>query len=271
MKETLKLMGVLAHPDDETLGFGGVLARYAAQGVETSIVTATRGERGWFGDRDDYPGPDELGRLREQELEAAAQVLGIQEVSLLGYCDGELDQAPAGEVIGKICRQIRKVRPQVIVTFDPFGVYGHPDHIAISQFTAAAIVAAADPGYADLQELSAHRVSKLYYLAETEQSLAAYQEIFGDLVMEIDGEERRTTGWEPWAITTIIDTQDYAQQVWQAVACHRSQMPGYQTLLELPEAQRRELWAQQSFYRSFSLVNGGRVLEQDLFRGLNGK
>jgi len=268
MNETHKLMGVLAHPDDETLGFGGVLAKYAERGVETSLITATRGERGWFGDPDDYPGPDELGRQREGELEAAAQVLGIQELCLLDYCDGELDQAQAGEVIAKICRQIRKVRPQVIVTFDPFGVYGHPDHIAISQFAGAAIVAAADAEYPGLQDTPSHRVSKLYYLAETEQSLNDYQEIFGDLVMEIDGEERRTTGWHPWAITTVIDTQDYVQQIWQAVACHRSQMPGYQKLLELPEQQRRDLWAQQSFYRTFSLVNGGRELEKDLFSGL---
>jgi LmbE family N-acetylglucosaminyl deacetylase len=268
MKKRLKLMGVFAHPDDETLGFGGVLAKYAAEGVQTFLITATRGQNGWFGDPDTYPGPDALGLRREAELDEAAQVLGIQEVNLLDYCDGELDRAPADEIIAKICRQIRKVRPQVIVTFDPFGVYGHPDHIAISQYTTAAIVAAADPQYADAQEIPSHRVSKFYYLAETEQDLANYQSIFGELVMEIDGEERRTTGWQPWAITTVIDTEEYAPQIWKAVACHRSQLPGYKVLLELPEARRRKLWKQQTFYRSYSLVNGGRELEHDLFSGL---
>ena len=68
MTEQLKLMVVLAHPDDESLGMGGILARYAAEGVETYLITATRGERGWFGDPAEYPGPTALGQRREQEL-----------------------------------------------------------------------------------------------------------------------------------------------------------------------------------------------------------
>ena len=79
MREPLRLMCVLAHPDDEALGNGGTLAKYAAEGVETYLVTATRGERGWQGDARDDPGPHALGAIREAELLAAARVLGIQE------------------------------------------------------------------------------------------------------------------------------------------------------------------------------------------------
>ena len=84
MAEQLKLMCVFAHPDDESLGCGFTLAYYAAQGVEISLVTATRGERGWNGEEKDFPGLAELGRIRERELLNAARILGIQEVNFPG-------------------------------------------------------------------------------------------------------------------------------------------------------------------------------------------
>lgn len=265
MDRDLRLMCVLAHPDDESMGTGGILARYAHEGIETYLLTATGGERGWFGKEEAYPGPQELARIRHKELCEAAQVLGLREVTTLGYCDGELDQARPDEVIGKIVAHLRRVRPHVVVTFDPFGAYGHPDHIAICQFTTAAIVAAADPGH---EGRGPHRVSKLYYYVETPEALVAYQEAFGELVIDVDDVTRSTRGWEPWSVTTRIDTSGYWQQVWRAIACHRSQLPGYQNLLQLPEDQRRNLFDKQSFYRAFSLVNGGRSVERDLFAGL---
>src|SRR5512141_1376581 len=94
---TLRLMCVLAHPDDESLGTGGALAKYAAEGIETYLVTATRGERGWPGNPEDDPGLEALGRLREAELRCAAQKLGVCEVTLLDYVDGDLDQAQPSE------------------------------------------------------------------------------------------------------------------------------------------------------------------------------
>jgi LmbE family N-acetylglucosaminyl deacetylase len=268
MTEPLKLMCILAHPDDESLGTGAILAKYATEGVATYLVTATRGERGWFGDDEAYPGPEALGRIREAELRAAAQVLGLQNVAFLDYQDGDLDQANPAEAIDKIVTHLCRVRPQVVVTFDPNGAYGHPDHIAICQFSTAAVVAAADPDYAGRQAWPPHRVSKLYYMADTIESLATYEAIFGELVMHIDGVERRASGWEAWALTTQIDTAAHWQQVWQAISCHRSQLPGYQVLKDLPEAHHKNLWGSQAFYRAFSLVNGGRQQEHDLFEGL---
>ena len=85
----LKLMAVLAHPDDESLGIGGTLAKYAGEGVETYLVTATRGERGRFGENGEKPPPDVVGRVREAELREAANVLNVREVSFLDYNDGD--------------------------------------------------------------------------------------------------------------------------------------------------------------------------------------
>jgi len=259
-------MCILAHPDDESLATGGILAKYAAEGVATYLVCATRGERGWHGDPASYPGPAALGHIREAELRAAAKMLRLREVHLLGYSDGELDQAPAPEVIGALVSHLRRVRPQVVVTFDPLGYYGHPDHIAISQHTTAALVAAAAPDHPST--LPPHSVAKLYYIAASEQAVAAYQAALGDLVMRVDGVERRAAGWRSWALTTSVDTSAYWHRVWSAVACHRTQLPGYDALRQLPPAHHRALWGTQTFYRAMSLVNGGRDLEEDLFCGL---
>ena len=233
MLEKLKLMCVLAHPDDESLATGGILAKYAAEGVETYLVTATRGELGWFGDPAEYPGPQVLGQIRAKELAEAARVLGLREVAYLDYLDGSLDQANPTEAISRIVSHLRRIQPQVVVTFDPNGAYGHPDHIAISQYTTAAVMAAADSTYHGLGTGLPHRVSKLYYRSFRAAEAAAYQAAFGDLVMRIDGQERRMIAWPNWAISTRIDTSAYWAQVWQAVACHRSQLPGYQALRDL--------------------------------------
>ena len=89
MPHPLRLMAVLAHPDDESLGCGGTLAKYAAEGVETYLVTATLGERGWQGDPADDPGLAALACVREAELRCAVAILGIRELALLGYIDGD--------------------------------------------------------------------------------------------------------------------------------------------------------------------------------------
>jgi LmbE family N-acetylglucosaminyl deacetylase len=268
MIEQLKLMCVFAHPDDESLGTGGTLAKYSAEGVETYVVTATRGERGWFGDEKDYPGVETLGKIREAELLAAANVLGVREVSLLDYVDGDLDQAEPTEVIGKIVKHVRRVRPQVVITFDPFGSYGHPDHIAISQFTTAAIVCAADPGYEHANGSAPHRVSKLYYMADNKTLANTYQSLFGDISMNVDGTTRLGIPWEDWAITTWIDAEVYWRTAWQAIQCHQSQITMFQARESEIKEYHSALIGQQTFYRAFSTVNGGRKMEHDLFEGV---
>ena len=268
MMNQLKLMCVLAHPDDESLGNGGILAKYASEGIETYLVTATRGERGWFGEETDYPGLEALGKRREAELLAAASVLGIRRVDFLNYIDGDLDQASPREAIAKIVEHVRRVKPDVVVTFGPDGAYGHPDHIAICQFTTAAVVEAASPDAPFHQDLPPHRVSKLYYMVMSEQLLRAYQSVFGDVVMHVDGVERRGVVWPEWAITTRIDTREYRQMVWKAVYCHESQLAAYRQLEHLSQDYQKELWDTQNYYRAFSLVNGGRGVEDDLFAGL---
>jgi LmbE family N-acetylglucosaminyl deacetylase len=253
-------MAVLAHPDDESLGVGGTLAKYAAEGVDVFLLTATRGDRGRYrghrADHPQHPGPLTLATIREAELRAAASVLGVREVSVLEYHDQDLDRANPREVVAGIAGHLRRIHPDVVVTFGPDGAYGHPDHVAISQFTTAAIVAAPHP------------VSKLYYLAWPASTWAAYEAAIGQLLATVDGVERRATPWPEWAITTVIDTSSFWPAVWRAISCHESQVSGYERLKDLSPEHHQALWGRQSFYRAFSTVNGGRTREADLFEGI---
>ena len=268
MSDNLKLMAIIAHPDDESLGFGGALSKYAAEGIETYLITATKGERGWMGDEREHPGFEALGKTREAELRAAAEVLAIRNVDFLCYLDGDLDQTHPAEIVAKISGHLRRVKPDVVVTFGTDGAYGHPDHIAISQFTTAAIIEAANPNSLYHRDMTPHSVSKLYYLMQTKELLSLYQSIFGDLVMHIDGVDRRGSGWPDWMITTRINAEEYQQIVLRAFLCHQSQLPAYSRLEQLSDEKLKVLWGIQTFYRVFSLVNGGRKIESDLFEGL---
>jgi LmbE family N-acetylglucosaminyl deacetylase len=268
MPEQLRLMCVLAHPDDESLGNGGALAKYAAEGIETYLITATRGERGWQGAEDNNPGPAALGVIREAELRGAATALGIRELYFLDYIDGDLDQAEPAEAVAKIAAHLRRVKPHVVITFGPAGAYGHPDHIAISQFTTSACVAAADASFTAADDLPPHAVAKLYYMAVSRALAEAYLAVFGDIIMHIDGVVRQLVIDEDWAITTWLDTSAYQDMVWKAVFCHTSQLPAYSRLEQVPQQYQQVIWREQNYYRAFSLVNGGRAIERDLFEGL---
>jgi LmbE family N-acetylglucosaminyl deacetylase len=243
--KNLRLACVLAHPDDESLGTGGTLAKYAAEGVETYLITATRGERGRFGESGERPAPSIVGATREAELRAAAGELGLREVTVLGYPDGALDSVEPGAAQEAIASHLRRIEPHVVITFGPEGAYGHPDHIAISQLASASIVRAADRW----------RVSKLYHIAWSARTWAAYQAALKKLTSTVDGTERQVIPAPDWGITTRIDTSEVWPSVWRAVQCH-------------PDEHHRALWGVQEYYRAFSLVNGGRTRETDLFEGL---
>lgn len=267
MTENLRLMCVFAHPDDEALGLGPLLAKCAAEGVATYLLTATRGERGWAGVPATNPGLAGLGQLREAELRAAAQTLGVREVSFLDYIDGDLDQADPAEAIAKIVQHLRRVRPQVVVTFGPEGAYGHPDHIAISQLTTAALVCAADADYG-AASLPPHRVLKLYFMVDGKEVIREFEAVVGKIAMTIDGVERCALPWEDWAITTRVPTLDHWRTAWAAIMCHATQVPTFAGLAPKVEELAPIVFREQTLYRALSLVNGGRQVEHDVFAGI---
>jgi LmbE family N-acetylglucosaminyl deacetylase len=269
MTDPLRLLAVFAHPDDESMGMGGTLAKYAAEGVETYLVCATRGERGWPA-LVDYPGPSALGKIREQELENAIQELDMKGLYFLDYIDGDVDQADPAEAIRKIVTHIRRIMPQVVVTFPPEGNYGHPDHIAIGQFTYAAVVCAADANYKDVENFDPHRISKLYYMVDSEEFINQVAPFIGDMTFPVGDQLRGEVPWKDWMITTRIEMAQHCHVAWQAVQCHKTQLLTLGGLADLDEDDGAAVLAMQgTFYRAFSLVNGGRKNEKDLFEGIH--
>lgn len=205
--------------------------------------------------------------MREAELRAAARELGVRTVQFLDYVDGDVDAAPFDEVVGKIVNALRKFRPDVVITFDPHGMYGHPDHIAISRATTNAVMLATDAEETAAFGLKPHRVTKLYYRVFSDAALDAYQRVFGELKMQVGDVERRATGWREWNITTRVDVRAQSEQVWGAIAYHRSQMRIDKHLRERFRDEHAGTLGVESFYRVFSRVKGGRGVETDLFDG----
>jgi LmbE family N-acetylglucosaminyl deacetylase len=167
------LLAVLAHPDDETFGTGGTLARYAWSGTRVHLICATGGEAGTV-DPHFLEGFNSIAELRRNELECAARTLGLNSVEMLGYRDsgmpGSADNrhpnalaaADIEAVTARIVHSIRRLRPQVVITFDPIGGYRHPDHIAVHQATVNAFYAAGDPQQFP-EDLPPYQPQKLYY------------------------------------------------------------------------------------------------------------
>lgn len=268
----LKLLAVLAHPDDESMGMGGTLAKYSAEGLETHLVCASRGEAGWFGPDEQNPGPQRLGQIRAGELQNAVETLGMTSLAFLDYLDGHVDEADPARIIGKIAAHIRRIQPQVVVTFPPDGNYGHPDHIAIGQFTNAAILCAVDPAYKDPENLAPHRVSKLYYMVDGEEFVNLVTPIVGEITFPVGSQMRGEVAWKEWMITTRIEMAEHCRTAWRAIQCHKSQMPSLGALADMDDEAALSILAKQgAFYRAFSLVNGGRKVETDLFEGIKTK
>jgi LmbE family N-acetylglucosaminyl deacetylase len=206
--------------------------------------------------------------MRERELSAACDVLGVRHVRFLGYQDAELDRADPIEAAGRVALHITQLRPHVVVTFDPYGAYGHPDHIAVSQLALSAVIRASSaetsPGTGD----APHTVQKMYYMVHTERRWGMYERAFKALGTTVDGGVRAAVRWPDWAVTTTIDAFDHWRTVWDAVQCHRTQMAQYGPLARLTADDHRALWGTQEYYRAFSVVNGGRSRENDLFLGI---
>ena len=141
-----RLLGVFAHPDDETFCAGGTFARYAGQGAEIMVVSATRGQAGQI--RDAAAGNRRtIAAVREAELRLACERLGVTKVRCLDHVDGTLADAGFPALVDEIAEVIGEFRPDVVITFGPDGGYGHPDHVTISAATTAACQRAAGPGH----------------------------------------------------------------------------------------------------------------------------
>ncbi len=269
MVEPFKLLGIFAHPDDEAFGTGGTLSKYAAEGVDVHLITATCGEAGQIVD-DRLATQETLCQVRVQELQRACQAYDINSPHLLYYPDGQMTIVNQKEAVGKIVKLIRELKPQVIMTFGPDGVYGHYDHIACHRWATIAFRLAADPEWYPEQiahGLRPHTVAKLYYRATSQKFIDAMrQNGRGDVMM--DGVPFSFFGYDDDQITTVIDIRDYVYPKRRGILCHATQITDRNRFLTEDELLTQALFQQETFIRAKSLVSVDEAVETDLFTGL---
>lgn len=263
MTDRKAILALYAHPDDEILGPGGTLACYAAAGAEVVLVTATRGEAGEI-QRPGTATPETLAEVRQQELMCSAANLGISEVILLNYRDSGMAGTPENEharalinipaeiVIGRLVSFIRRLRPQVLLTFEPYGGYGHPDHIMMNRHTVAALHAAADPDrYPDQGE--PWQAERLYYpvlptfvIREIKERVAARGGDTSGYDELIEG-RAESDNWNGDQIHAIIDISKHVDAKWAAWNCHQTQFGPNSRFRRLPDKEMKEILSREYF------------------------
>jgi len=274
MADTLTLMAVHAHPDDEASSTGGILALYSDQGIRTVVVTCTNGE---FGDAPGQvkPGEDghdeqEVAQLRLTELRQACKILGVTHLELLGYHDSGMPNweykdrpdafcnVPLDEVSGRIAALIEQYEPQVVVSYDDKGIYQHPDHVHAARAAAAAV---ARTGTA----------AKFYHTAMRPSAWRKIWEALRELGAEVPDreitpEERQQLAEAEAAITTSVDIRPVLERKGEALHAHASQIQD-SWFAKLPPEVTQEAFGAETFVR-VSDTTGAPLPETDLFAGL---
>jgi LmbE family N-acetylglucosaminyl deacetylase len=278
----LTLMAVHAHPDDEASSTGGILARYSAEGVRTVVVTCTNGEYG-DGPQRVKPGeeghdPESVAKLRLVELDRAIEALGVTHLERLGYHDSGMHdwpykdqehpfcQVPVSEGAERLIELFDRYQPQVVVTYDENGGYGHPDHVQAHRITMAAV--------------DKHPVpAKVYFTARRRRDFARIRELLAEQGIELptpaasatpppppDPEREAELERREARITTSIDVADFAAHKRAALAAHASQLDNSWWLRFPPEAMSM-VFANETFIRAHD-TTGAPTPETDLFAGL---
>ena len=283
MTTKYRLLGAYAHPDDEQ-GVSGMMHKYASAGVDVTLVCATRGEAGEIA-----PGveatPENLGAVREEELQCAAEKIGVNNLYFMNYRESGMMgttenadprcfwQANLMEVTEQLVRIIRRHKPHVITTFDPNGGYGHPDHIKIHQAATMAYFVAGDARIFPeqiTQGLDAWSPLKLYWGAFPRSRFAKYAEMAQQAGVDIGVpmQEFLKRGMPDEIITTRIDVSGFVDLKLNALYCHASQMNPNSIFAKIPQDIRREGMKIETLVRVESRVAPILGVEDDVFAGI---
>lgn len=283
------LLAFHAHPDDEVISTGGVLAHYSRLGEQVVVVTATDGAEGEIHNYDD---PDslkpKLAEMRAQEIATALSVLGVKHHEFLGYRDSgmmgtEANSHPEAfweadftEATKRLVGLIRKYQPEVMTVYDPFGGYGHPDHINVHRVGVAAFFGARDLGWFPVEEDQEYWApAKLYWTAwgrERTRKMMKYWEDEADPEDDVPEKNdeylwRSQRGFPDEEISTVVDVSEFVGLKLEALQAHRTQIPADWLAFKVPEEERIDVYGTESFVRVFSSVESA-LPETDLFAGL---
>ena len=254
-KMSMRILFLSAHPDDETFGPGGTIAKYARLGYEIHLAVATRGEAGKPGDPP-LTDQDHLGEVRSAELEAAAAVLGVARIHFLGFADGKLASVPREQLVESAVLVIRRVRPHALVAFGPDGVSGRMDHKVMCEVALAAYDRAGDSGWYPGHFRGGEHVPwtpfKLYQFELSLELLCAW-----NVSLHGVSEEK---------LTTFIDTSADAETKVRAFGCHRTQHKDAERIMSRPGF--REFLLRETYVLARTCLEGLLFPESDLLAGI---
>lgn len=252
----MHLLGVFAHPDDETYMAGGSMAIYTDEGIGATLLTFTRGEAGAI--LEGTATRETLGDVRETELRKAAAILGCSDVRVVGTPDGGTTNTDDG--IGLIVDVLREVRPEVVVTMEPLGVTSHPDHIAVCEMTTAAVDRVRDEGI----------VKRLYYGALPQPQLDEWIRLAQQAGVNAPfdpSDPLAPRGADPATIACVVElTPDALARKINALWAHKTQSD--QFVGAQPESVTAAVLNPEHFQRAYPPFSGDEPLAHDLFEGL---
>ncbi|PKB78013.1 MAG: hypothetical protein BZY88_20100 [SAR202 cluster bacterium Io17-Chloro-G9] len=267
----ISVLAAFAHPDDEGFGPGGTLAMLADRGAALTLICATNGDVGEISDPV-LATTETLAQVRQEELRAAMAVTGVQDVRFLGYRDSgmqgtpdnndpsSLYQAPAEQVTRRLVDIIRELRPDVVMTHDPTGGYGHPDHVTVYQRVTEAFEMASDPEWRQAgQAVNPEPWSPglLYYVCFPRSNFQRLWRYMVDNGIEppFASLEADKIGSPDEAVTTSVDVSAYVETKLASLACHRTQMNAQGAFAQLPEELTREIMSTEYF--TLAVSQGG--------------
>ncbi len=286
---TRRMLVSVAHPDDESFGMAGTIARYVSEGVDIYLICSTNGDVGTT-DPEFMQDYQTMAQLRMAELCCAAQALGFSHIYAFGYRDSGMAGSPDNhhpdslyaadldEVTRRVTEVIREVRPQVVVTFDPYGGYGHPDHIRMHDATTRAFYAASDPQrYPEQIEagLLPYGPQKLYYMTFDRRAVKFLVGLLPLLGQDPEHMGRnkdinyREIAEHAYPIHARLKTRKYADQAERARMCHASQLGpmGRPSLLQRVRRLLTGIYT-ETYMRAYPPVSDARLRETDLFEGV---
>ncbi len=279
-----RLLACFAHPDDEAFPVGGALAAHASRGVRVRLVTATLGEEGEIR-QEGAATKETLGAVRRVELACAVSALGLAEHTVWDYRDSGMAGTPpnshpnalvnadSAQVVERLVLEIRRLRPQVVLTFEQGGLYGHPDHIAISRHTTQAFHQAADPT-AFPEQLSGgvepHAASRLFYSARKQgfRHEWALKLRGAGIDVPLPSPERAQEGNPPEEIHLDLDVEPHLENKMACILCHRTQVAADWPYHRVPREVAAAILGQEQYIREFPPVAPGETVEPDFFHGL---
>ena len=280
----LRLLACFAHPDDEAFPVGGVLAQNVEEGRRVRLITTTLGEEGDIR-QEGAATKESLGEVRRIELSCAVKALRLDSNAIYEYRDSGMAgweannhpkafiKAPENEVVGRLVREIREYKPQVILTFEPGGLYGHPDHIAISKHTTTAFDLASNPkAYADqlTNGLKPYAPQRLFYSARPKGFRLEWATKLRNAGIDfpMPSQEQIEHGNPAEEIHLELDVSHQLETKMACIICHRTQVAPDWPYHRVPRELAAWVLGREFYIRARPDVANSETVPDDFFDGI---